>query len=217
MGESTPKGRPPSPYRPPTISRSPALAYVGVGSNIRPEENVTKALGLLVDTPGITLTGISTFFRTAPLSDPANSSGNAGASFEGQDPDFLNGVLEIRTLLTAPELLDRFARIEESLGRKRPANRYAPRTMDLDLLLYGLGEHPGTSPEWQEVAPEGILAHSDIQRRGFVALPLFELAPDLVLPPYNIPLRALALSFETPGGKGEPALSRGLRSRFLRS
>ncbi len=197
------------------MDKAPALGYIGVGSNIRPEENVTKALGLLVDTPGITLTAISTFYRTAPLSDPAGTMFTTGETSSGPDPDFLNGVLEIRTHLTAPELLERFAQIEEALGRERADNRFAPRTIDLDLLLYGVDEGTGTSPEWQEIASGGIMVHRDIQKRGFVALPLFELAPDLVLPPYSIPLRALALSFDTPGGKAESALSGGLRSRFL--
>lgn len=172
-------------------------------------------MALLGATPGITLTGISTFYRTAPLSDPETLSPTSGLTKEEADPDFLNGVLEIKTLLTASELLKRFAQIEIELGRKRPGNRYAPRTMDLDLLLYGLDEGPGTSPEWIEIGAEGVMAHSDIQRRGFVALPLLELAPDLVLPPHRIPLRALALSFGSPGGKAEETLSADLRARYL--
>ena len=87
--------------------------------------------------------------------------------------------------------------------------------MDLDLLLFGLDEGTGTSPRWMEIGPAGILSHSDIQRRGFVALPLLELAPDLVLPPYSIPLRAMALSFDTPGGKPEASFTAELRARFL--
>jgi 2-amino-4-hydroxy-6-hydroxymethyldihydropteridine diphosphokinase len=193
----------------------PAVAYIGVGSNLRPEENVPLALGLLVGTPGITLTGISTFFRTAPLSDPESLGAAPGVNKGETDPDFLNGVLEIKTLLTATELLERFAQIESQLGRKRPGNRYAPRTMDLDLLLYGLDEGAGTSPEWREIGAEGVMVHSDIQKRGFVALPLLELAPDLVLPPHRVPLRALALSFGSPGGKAEEALSADLRAQFL--
>lgn len=133
------------------------------------------------------------------------------------DPDFLNGVLEIRTRLSAPELLERFAQIENALGRTRMGNRYAPRPMDLDLLLFGLDQGPGANPEWKEISPEGALAHRDIQKRGFVALPLLELAPDLLLPPHRIPLQALALSFGTPGGKAEETLSDNLRSRFIPS
>ncbi len=194
---------------------TPAIAYIGVGSNLQPEENVPLALGLLGGTPGITLTGISTFYRTAPLSDPESPGADPGITKKETDPDFLNGVLEIKTLLTASELLKRFAEIETALGRKRPGSRYAPRTMDLDLLLYGLDEASGTIPEWREIGAEGVMAHSDIQKRGFVALPLLELAPDLVLPPHRIPLRALALSFGSPGGKAEEALTDDLRTKFL--
>jgi 2-amino-4-hydroxy-6-hydroxymethyldihydropteridine diphosphokinase len=131
------------------------------------------------------------------------------------DPDFLNGVLEIRTLLSPSELLERFAQIENDLGRTRPGNRYAPRTMDLDLLLFGSDEGPGSSPEWKVIAEGGVMAHVDILKRGFVALPLLELAPDLVLPPHRIPLQALALSFGSPGGKAEEALTNDLRTQFL--
>ncbi|MGD2120558.1 MAG: 2-amino-4-hydroxy-6-hydroxymethyldihydropteridine diphosphokinase [Gemmatimonadota bacterium] len=193
----------------------PAIAYIGVGSNLQPKEHVPKALGLLGGTPGITLTGISTFYRTAPLSDPEKIGSGPEETVTTPDPDFLNGVLEVKTLLTAPELLERFAQIENALGRERPGNRWAPRTMDLDLLLYGLDEGPGTSPEWRTLGTDGVLAHADIQKRGFVALPLLELAPDLVLPPHQIPLRALALSFDSPGGTPEESFSEALRDRFL--
>jgi 2-amino-4-hydroxy-6-hydroxymethyldihydropteridine diphosphokinase len=197
------------------VTDRPAIAYLGVGSNLQPEDNVPRALGLLGDTPGIQLTGISTFFRTAPLSDPERVRAGPEEPLPAPDPDFLNGVLEIKTLLTASELLERLAQIENQLGRERPGNRWAPRTMDLDLLLYGITEGPGTSPEWEEIGAEGITAHSDIQKRGFVALPLLELAPDLVLPPHRIPLRALALSFDSPGGRPEENFSDSLRARFL--
>jgi 2-amino-4-hydroxy-6-hydroxymethyldihydropteridine diphosphokinase len=188
---------------------------MGVGSNIRPEENIRKALALLTQTPGITLTGISTFYRTAPLPDPSESTSFPTDKPRDCDPDFLNGVLAIRTLLSSDELLARFAEIEGALGRERPGNRYAPRTMDLDLLLYGRDQGAGTDLDWEEIGPSGFLAHSDIGRRAFVALPLFELSPDLILPPHRIPLRAYTASFGTAGGKPETAYSEGLRSLFL--
>ncbi len=197
------------------MNRSRAVGYVGVGSNIRPEENVSKGLGLLVDTPGINVTGISTFYRTAPLADPSGSIVQIPEESEAPDPDFLNGVLALRTFLSTTELLNRLTEIEGTLGRERPSKRFAPRTMDLDLLLFGLDEGAGTNPQWMEIGPAGIFSHSDIQRRGFVALPLLELAPDLVLPPYSIPLRAMALSFDTPGGKAETSFTAELRARFL--
>lgn len=199
------------------MADAPGRAYVGVGSNIHPEINVPKALELLSGTPGITLTGISTFYRTAPLSDPADTTvpPGQGPVDPDPDPDFLNGVLEVRTGFSAPELLVLFARIEESLGRIRPGNRFAPRTMDLDLLLYGRAYQSDPEPEWESVNGDGAMVHPDIERRAFVAHPLLELAPDLILPPHRTPLRALAASFDSPGGRPETEFTAELRRRFL--
>jgi len=194
-----------------------SLAYVGVGSNIHPEENVMRALESLGGTPGVTLTGISTFYRTEPLSDPEDSTSPLHVVLQDFDPDFLNGVLEIRTLHSSDELLALFEGIERALGRERPGNRYAPRTMDLDLLLFGRETEDEAKPIWQEIGPVGFLAHSDIESRPFVAHPLLELAPDLILPPHGMPLRALTASFDTPGGEPKTLFTEVLRSRFLDS
>jgi len=197
------------------VNRRPALAFVGVGSNIHPEENVVLALDSLTQTKGVTLTGISTFYRTAALPDPADATAPPDQGLQNQDPDFLNGVLEIRTTLAPTESLSLLAKTERTLGRQRPSSRYAPRTMDLDLLLYGREVGKGHPPLWQEIGPDGLLAHSDIERRPFVAHPLLELAPDLILPHHGMPLRAFAASFDTPGGQPETVFTHALRSRFL--
>ncbi|MFH1763483.1 MAG: 2-amino-4-hydroxy-6-hydroxymethyldihydropteridine diphosphokinase [Gemmatimonadota bacterium] len=197
------------------VDNCPAVAYVGVGSNINPEKNIVDALAALEETRGVTLTGISTFFRTAALPDPGDSTSQPQQELQNPDPDFLNGVLEIRTTLSPTELLALFAETERTLGRKRPGNRYAPRTIDLDLLLLGLENEEGSDPIWQEIGPTGFLTHPDIERRPFVAHPLLELAPNLILPPYRTPLRAFAASFDTPGGRPETVFTEGLRSRFV--
>ncbi len=194
-----------------------SLAYVGVGSNIHPEENVIRALESLEETPGVTLTGISTFYRTAPLFDPKDSTALPNGGLQNFDPDFLNGVLEIRTLRSSDELLALFEGIERAQGRERPGNRYAPRTMDLDLLLFGREKEDEANPIWEEIGPDGFLTHSDIESRPFVAHPLLELAPNLILPPHGMPLRALTASFDTPGGEPKTAFAETLRSRFLPS
>lgn len=194
-----------------------SLAYVGVGSNIHPEENVMRALESLAETPGVTVTGISTFYRTAPLADPKNSTSLPNEDLQDPDPDFLNGVLEIRTCHSSAELLVLFARIERALGRERPDNRYAPRTTDLDLLLYGREKEDEANSIWQEIGPGGFLAHPDIESRPFVAHPLRELAPSLILPPHGMPIQALAASFDAPGGMPETVFTETLRSRFLAS
>jgi len=195
------------------VSDPTARAFVGVGSNLQPFENVGRAVALLAGAQGVILSGISTFYRTAALPDPARVL--QPTTVDNSDPDFLNGVLEIRTHLTPVALLDLLADVERSLGRERSENRYRPRTMDLDLLLYGRIEPEQNEPVWEEIGTPGILVHRDIERRAFVAHPLLELDPDLVLPPHRIPLRALASSFETPGGVAEPALTEELRRRFL--
>lgn len=197
------------------MSKPSAFAYVGVGSNIQPEDNVPWALESLSEKPGITLTGISTFYWTAPLTDPNQVSLFPEDGAPDPDPDFLNGVLEIRTFLTPENLLMLLAGIENALGRKRRGNRYAPRTIDLDLLLFGHVEAGKLPTLWEEVADDGTKAHRDIFRRAFVACPLVELAPDLILPPHNIPLRALAMTFDSPGGKAADCLTQKLRKRFL--
>ena len=194
------------------MTRPPARAFIGVGSNLQPEENVRRAIQTVMDVPGITLTGISTFYRTAALSDPSNAL--APSDPDTADPDFLNGVLEIRTVLSPDELLTLFAEIERSLGRVRETNRFAPRTIDLDLLLYGSGEGGESELEWYVIGADGARAHRDIERRAFVAHPLLELAPNLILPPHRVPLRALAASFDSPGGAAELALTDELRRRF---
>jgi 2-amino-4-hydroxy-6-hydroxymethyldihydropteridine diphosphokinase len=199
------------------VSRPSAFAYVGVGSNIQPENNVAWALESLSEKPGVTLTGISTFYRTAPLTDPNQTSIFPGEGAPEPDPDFLNGVLEIRTFLTPENLLMLFAGIENALGRRRRGNRFAPRTIDLDLLLHGQAEAGELPTQWEDIAEDGIKAHSDIFRRAFVACPLMELTPDLILPPHNIPLRALATAFDSPGGKPEYTLTQEFRRRFLSS
>jgi 2-amino-4-hydroxy-6-hydroxymethyldihydropteridine diphosphokinase len=197
------------------VHNHPGLAYVGVGSNIHPEKNVVSALKALSDAEEVTLTGISTFLRTAPLAGPEDWAAPLPRDIQSQKPDFLNGVLELRTVLTPYDLSALLADIERALGRERRGNRFASRTMDLDLLLYGLENRDGTSPTWQVIGPGNLLIHSDIQTRPFVAHPLLELAPDLMLPPHGTPLRAIAVSFDTPGGRPEIGFTDGLRKRFL--
>lgn len=167
-------------------------AFLGIGSSLDPDRNIPAALGLLLGTPGVEITGISTLYRTPPLPAPG-----APAESVAQDPDFLNGVLEIRTSVSLERLTEVLETIEVALGRVRTANRYAPRTLDLDLLLY-----------------DGTRAHPDIRSRAWVALPLLELDQELVLPPDGTPLKAVAQRFPGPGGEADRALTRELRRRF---
>ena len=142
--------------------------FVAVGSNVAPEENVTRALRLLDGEIGIL--GVSTFYRTPALDRP-------------EDPPYVNGVIEVGDSLGPQDLKRLLQQTEQVVGRERVADRYASRTMDLDLLIYG-----------DQVSTSGglTLPHPDIRERPFVAIPLLELAPDLTLPDSKTELRSVA-------------------------
>jgi len=140
-------------------------AYIGVGSNIEPERNITDALARL--SKHVEITGISSFYKTAPLLR------------ENQDC-YLNGVWQISTSILPGELkFGVLRKIEKELHRNRDSDKYAPRTIDLDLLLYG-----------DEVMQENNLTipDPDISKRSFIAFPLSELNPDLIMPDTKEPL-----------------------------
>ncbi len=137
--------------------REPVTAYLGLGANLGDARAALDAAVRQLDqTPGIALTAQSSFYRSAPL----DSSG----------PDYLNAVVAVRTDLTAPALLCCLQAIERVAGRERPY-RNAPRTLDLDLLLYGQG---------QINSPALTVPHPRMWQRAFVLLPLAEIAPHCV-------------------------------------
>ncbi len=136
-------------------------AYVGVGSNLGDREaTLLRALELLAAEAGVTVAAVSAFRDTEPV------------GYVDQ-PRFLNGVAAVDTELPARELLDRLLGVERSLGRRRDGPRFGPRTVDLDLLLYGDAtiEEPGLS-----------VPHPRLGERRFALEPLAELDPSLTLP-----------------------------------
>ena len=144
-------------------------AFIAVGSNVDAERNVADALELLGRR--LRIVAVSNFYRTPALGPPGR-------------PDFLNGVVEIETDLKPRELKRSILlEIEDALGRERGDDRNAPRTIDLDLVLYG-----------RLVSDEAgfVLPAPEILERAFVALPLLELDQNLVLPGTISPLRELA-------------------------
>lgn len=163
--------------------------YVGVGSNIDPEAHIPAALIAVDEAPGTRVTGVSTFYRTLPVGAPDTA-------------DFYNGVVALRTSLSAQELSALLGVVELRCGRRPSADRHAPRTIDLDLLLYG---------DRESRVAEMVLPHPDIPLRAFVALPLLELAPDLVLPGPAGPLATWAAAFDGPPGEPLPDFSAALR------
>ena len=135
-------------------------AFVALGANLEdPAAQVRAALEALAALPGVRLIRASSLYRTAPV------------GVTGQ-PDYINAVAEVCTDLPPGELLAALFRIEERFGRERHY-RYAPRTLDLDLLLHGdLVLH----------TQELTLPHPRLHLRAFVLVPLAEIAPDLRLP-----------------------------------
>jgi 2-amino-4-hydroxy-6-hydroxymethyldihydropteridine diphosphokinase len=182
-------------------------AFIGVGSNIRPEENVSKAVDLLLQNPNLRVVSVSTFYRTQALLAP-------GVPFEpGQiNPDYLNGVLEVETSLGPAALSAVLEEVERTLGRVRGADKFAPRTMDLDLLVVLPLLHGLIKPDAGEQEP--YPPHPEVRTRAFVALPLFELDPGLLLPPDATPISEVAESFRGFEGERVDAITAKLRSRL---
>jgi 2-amino-4-hydroxy-6-hydroxymethyldihydropteridine diphosphokinase len=137
-------------------------SFVGLGSNLGdPQEQIRRALELLAAEDGIEVVAVSTLRETDPV------------GYEDQ-PRFLNGAAELRTSLSACELLERLLAIERRLGRVRGEGpRFGPRTIDLDLLLHG-GE---VSTE-----PGLVVPHPRLHERRFALEPLAELDPALEIP-----------------------------------
>ncbi|MBN1917605.1 MAG: 2-amino-4-hydroxy-6-hydroxymethyldihydropteridine diphosphokinase [Verrucomicrobia bacterium] len=139
-----------------------AIAYIGLGANLGDRRGaIEHAVQALAATTGVVLVERSPLYETAPVV-PDGMGGSP-------QPDYLNGVVKIECRLSAHALLDELHRIETSLGRTRPA-RNAPRTIDLDLLLFGdtvLDEEALTVP------------HPRMHERWFVLKPLADIAPEV--------------------------------------
>jgi 2-amino-4-hydroxy-6-hydroxymethyldihydropteridine diphosphokinase len=135
-------------------------AYVGLGANLGPrEETLRRALELLRRSPGVDVLAVSELRETEPV----------GVI---EQPPFLNGAAALQTSLSARELLDLLLEVERSLGRVR-AERWGPRLIDLDLLLFGAEtiDEPGLH-----------VPHPHLHERRFALEPLAELDPELVIP-----------------------------------
>ncbi len=136
------------------------IAFIGLGSNLAgPRAQVLRAIEALRTLPHTRLLARSSLYRSAPV------------GFLEQ-PDFINAVAQIETGLSPRELLDALLNLERDHGRTREF-RNAPRTLDLDVLLYDALRHH----------EHGLtLPHPEMHRRAFVLLPLLEIAPDCLIP-----------------------------------
>lgn len=139
------------------MQREPVTAFVALGANLGDAAGTLRdAVRALANTSGVSGVRCSRLYRSAPV--------------DATGPDFINAVAEVQTVLTAPALLDALQAIENAAGRERPY-RNAPRTLDLDLLLYGSA---------RIVSPRLTVPHPRMAQRAFVLLPLAELAPERV-------------------------------------
>lgn len=135
-------------------------AYIGIGSNLdNPQEQVRRALHELAAIPVTRLVQASPWYRSAAVGP-------------GEQPDFVNAVAQLETELEAHALLDQLQAIEHAHQRVRDV-RWGPRTLDLDLLLYG---NDTISTERLSVP------HPYLTQRSFVLYPLADIAPQLLLP-----------------------------------
>lgn len=137
------------------------VAYIAIGSNLAsPLEQVNAAVKALGEIPESRILAVSSFYRTPPLGPQ-------------DQPDYLNAAVALETTLAPEELLNHTQRIELQQGRVRKAERWGPRTLDLDIMLFGdavINTERLTVP------------HYDMKNRGFMLWPLFEIAPSLVFP-----------------------------------
>ncbi|HEY8067936.1 MAG TPA: 2-amino-4-hydroxy-6-hydroxymethyldihydropteridine diphosphokinase [Burkholderiales bacterium] len=146
------------------------VAYVGLGANIgEPRQQIEAAVAELKKLPDTNLVLASGVYKSSPLGYL-------------EQPDFLNAVVRLDTGLPPEALLDRLQEIENRHGRERPFAG-APRTLDLDLLLYG---------DSVQVTPRLTLPHPRMHERAFVLEPLTEIAPDIAIPGHGAASELLA-------------------------
>ncbi|WP_213378596.1 2-amino-4-hydroxy-6-hydroxymethyldihydropteridine diphosphokinase [Allochromatium tepidum] len=143
-------------------------AFIAIGSNIEPERHIALGLEALNGIESTRLGAVSSWYRTHPWGLEAQA-------------EFINLVVEVRTRLTPSVLLDATQRIETRLGRVR-AQVNGPRTLDLDILLYG---------ERIEDTAELRLPHPGLLLRDFMLIPLVEIAPEIVHPERGRPIAGL--------------------------
>ncbi|PLX43270.1 MAG: 2-amino-4-hydroxy-6-hydroxymethyldihydropteridine diphosphokinase [Deltaproteobacteria bacterium] len=153
--------------------------YVAIGGNIgEVKDNLARAVMAVDSLYSTKVTGVSHLYETAPVGGPA-----------GQ-PVFLNGAIEVETGLSPRELLTALLEIERSLGRVREVVD-GPRTVDLDVILWD-----------GEIVEEAdlVIPHPRMHKRGFVLVPLEELAGDSIHPILKKSISAILADLDDPGG-----------------
>ncbi|MEO6436645.1 MAG: 2-amino-4-hydroxy-6-hydroxymethyldihydropteridine diphosphokinase [Tepidisphaeraceae bacterium] len=147
-----------------------SIAYLALGANLGDRRaNLDRALGLLRAMGDLRVTKVSSFLENLAVGGPPGS------------PAFLNAAAEIETTLPPRELLARLLNVEHQLGRER-REKWGPRLIDLDLLLYG--DQTIAEPNLQ-------IPHPLMHERRFVLEPLAEIAPDVLHPTFGMSIRDL--------------------------
>jgi 2-amino-4-hydroxy-6-hydroxymethyldihydropteridine diphosphokinase len=155
------------------MQNHPTTAYIALGANLGDrEKSIRHAINELKHTPGIQVTRISKLIENPAIGGPENS------------PDFLNGVVEIQTTLGSHDLLHRLLEIERHMGRER-REKWSPRIIDLDLLLYG---------DKIIASDELVVPHPLMHERRFVLEPLAGIAPNVVHPTLGVSVTDLLLN-----------------------
>lgn len=174
------------------IPAAAGRVFLGVGSNLAPREHLPRALaGLRAFAP---VSAVATCYVTAPLGRP-------------EQPPYVNTVFEVATALGPLALRSALRDLEARLGRRRTADRFASREIDLDVVLHG-----------DQVLTAGPLhlPDPDLRTRAFLALPLLELAPGLVLPDTGEPLAEVARRLPAADMTPDLELTRALRAEIRR-
>ncbi|KLV06257.1 2-amino-4-hydroxy-6-hydroxymethyldihydropteridine pyrophosphokinase [Photobacterium aquae] len=152
-------------------------AYIAIGSNLGdPVAQANSAIKALRDQPDLEVVAVSSLYSSTPMGPQ-------------DQPDYINAVVAVDTDLSPLALLDCTQSIEQLHGRVRKAERWGPRTLDLDIVLYGSLVHH---------CDRLTVPHYGMNIREFVLYPLAEIAPDLVLPD-NTPLKTLLASVDRNG------------------
>ena len=139
----------------------PVIAYVGLGSNLaKPVAQIKSARTAIASLAGVQELAFSSLYHSLPMGPQ-------------DQPDYVNAVMCVATDLLPMDLLHCLQNIENDQGRVRKGERWGARTLDLDVLIYGD----------QEIdVPDLTVPHKGLEERSFVLYPLFEIAPQLVVP-----------------------------------
>ena len=151
-------------------------AFIGIGSNLGyPSRQVEAAIDRLSELRGSRLLARSSLYRSTPFGGV-------------EQPDFINAAVHLETTLSPHDLLDGLQHVERAHGRERDGQRWGPRVLDLDLLVYGDSR----------ISEPGLkVPHPGIAERNFVLLPLSEIAPDLDIPGLG-PLSSIEVNYREP-------------------